>query len=362
MSGVLITGAAGYVGSLLHRRLKENSGGTDTVNAQGQFPKPLVGTDIHFAGESKPDQIICDITDAAAVDQLFASQRPDLVFHLASMVNPTNAKQRKLAYAVDVEGTMNILQACIRYGVRRLVVTSSGAAYGYHADNPVPMSEEQPLKPYTAFPYSHHKQLVEKMLADHVSTGLGPEIVILRSGTIVGQTTRNQITALFEKPRLLAIRGSDSPFVFIWDEDVVGALMHAGHLQDLPPHTSEESRENTAANSAARSARISRSFLAPPGIYNLAGDGWLTVRDLAGLLNKEIRWLPAGPLKLILGLARPLRLSRYGPEQIDFLRYRPVLDNTRLKEVFGYSPAKSSLEAFLFYAKSAGLIQDSAPP
>ena len=358
----MITGAAGYVGSLLHRRLKEPTGKNDSESVPDHFPKPVAGTDIRFPGERNPDQILCDITDHGAVDELFQRQRPQLVYHLASMVNPTNAKQRKLAYAVDVQGTRNILEACIRYGTRRLIVTSSGAAYGYHADNPVPITEDRPLKPYTAFPYSHHKQLVETMLAEHVSTGLGPEIVIFRSGTIVGETTSNQITALFEKARLLAIRGSDSPFVFIWDEDVVGALMHAGRLKGRARLKSPAFRKRAEANSDSQSDGNSESFLAPAGVYNLAGDGWLTVRDLAGLLNKEIRWLPAGPLKLILGLARPLRLSRYGPEQIDFLRYRPVLDNTRLKEVFGYSPAKSSLEAFLFYAKSAGLIQDSAPP
>ena len=48
------------------------------------------------------------------------------------------------------------------------------------------------------------------------------EQVVLRIGTILGETVHNQITALFEKPRLLAIAGSDSPFVFIWDQDVVG--------------------------------------------------------------------------------------------------------------------------------------------
>ena len=50
---------------------------------------------------------------------------------------------------------------------------------------------------------------------------------MFRIGTILGATVHNQITDLFEKPRLIAIRGSDSPFVFIWDQDVVGAILHA---------------------------------------------------------------------------------------------------------------------------------------
>ena len=47
-----------------------------------------------------------------------------------------------------------------------------------------------------------------------------------------------------------------------------------------------------------------------------------------------------------LAVARPLGLTRYGPEQVDFLRYRPVLDNARLKREFGYVPALTSREAF----------------
>jgi len=51
----------------------------------------------------------------------------------------------------------------------------------------------------------------------------------------------------------------------------------------------------------------------------------------------------------------PLGLSQYGPEQVDFLRYRPVLDNRRLKEVFGYVPRLSSAEVFELFRKSHGL-------
>ena len=139
---------------------------------------------------------------------------------------------------------------------------------------------------------------------------------MLRIGTILGERVDNQITALFEKPRLLAVQGSDSPFVFIWDEDVTGAIVHA------------------------------LSGQAPSGCFNLAGDGALTIFDIAQRLNKRPRVLPAWLLKTALWLGSRLGLSRYGPEQLDFLRYRPVLLNTTLKRRFGYVPAKTSAQAF----------------
>jgi UDP-glucose 4-epimerase len=65
--------------------------------------------------------------------------------------------------------------------------------------------------------------------------------------------------------------------------------------------------------------------------------------------------LPAWLVKAALGIAHPLGLSRYGPEQVRFLQYRPVLANDALKEKFGYTPQKSSAEAFEFWRRWAGL-------
>ena len=83
----------------------------------------------------------------------------------------------------------------------------------------------------------------------------------------------------------------------------------------------------------------------PAGIYNVAGDGAVDVRMLAGVLGKKLLTLPAWLLTAALAVAKPLRLTRYGPEQVGFLRYRPVLSNARLKSEFGYTPAKTSKQA-----------------
>jgi UDP-glucose 4-epimerase len=225
---------------------------------------------------------------------------------------------------VDVTGTRNVLEACVASGGRRIVVTSSGAAYGYHADSPAWLTEDAPVRGNEAFAYSYHKRLVEEMLAEYRRAQPALEQVVLRVGTILGETTRNQITALFERPRLLAIRGAASPFVFIWDRDVVGAIEHA-------------------------------VFGGPAGIYNVAGDGALSIQEIAARLGKRCITLPAGLLRAVLAVLHPLGASRYGPEQVDFLRYRPVLDNRRLKEVFGYVPRLTSAEVFDLYRRSHGL-------
>jgi UDP-glucose 4-epimerase len=72
----------------------------------------------------------------------------------------------------------------------------------------------------------------------------------------------------------------------------------------------------------------------------------MTIHEIAAVLGKTtIEW-PASVLKTALAVGSTLGVSRYGPEQLDFLRYRPVLLNAALKTRFGYVPRKASREAF----------------
>ena len=82
------------------------------------------------------------------------------------------------------------------------------------------------------------------------------------------------------------------------------------------------------------------------GIFNVAGDGALTVDEIAAALGKGTMTLPEPVLRSALAVGKLLGVTAYGPEQTKFLQFRPVLDNTRLKEVFGYLPSYTSAEAF----------------
>ena len=311
---VLVTGASGYLGRQVIARLADPD--------QPDRPAHIVAHDIRSPAERLPGVVYeeADIRDPRFADAL-AEHAIDTVVHLASIVTPGKGSRRDFEYDVDVNGTRNLLQACVQQGVRRIVVSSSGAAYGYHADNPAWLTEDMPVRGNEVFAYAHHKRLVEEMLAEYRHSHPALEQVVLRIGTILGATVHNQITDLFEKPRLLAIRGSDSPFVFIWDQDVVGIIVRA----------------------------VSGG---PPGIYNVAGDGALTIHQIAERLGKPTLALPAWLLQAALAVLQPLGLTQYGPEQLDFLRYRPVLLNTRLKTAFGYTPTYSSAEVFELYRQA----------
>jgi UDP-glucose 4-epimerase len=72
----------------------------------------------------------------------------------------------------------------------------------------------------------------------------------------------------------------------------------------------------------------------------------VTVGQIAAALGKRTLDVPAPVLAGGLRVAHRLRLTVHGPERVGFLRYRPVLDNTRLKTVLGYVPRYTSREAF----------------
>jgi len=321
MRRVLVTGGSGFLGS-------------NAVRALAAHPDVslVVSGDVRPPAGAVPDGVVvepCDVTDAAAVASVVQQHDIDTVVHLAAIVNPGGLSE-ELERRVDVDGTRNVLEAAVAGGVTRIVVSSSGAAYGYHPDSPEWLTEDDPLRGNEEFSYSRHKRLVEEMLAGYRAEH--PELgqVVLRIGTILGPTVANQITALWDGPRILRVAGSESPFVFVWVDDVVGAIVR-GATGDVT------------------------------GAFNVAGDGRVTVTEIAEALGKRTVTVPPGVLAAALRAGRALKLTVHGPERVGFLRYRPVLDNTRLKRELGYTPGKTSREAFDAYLAARATARAASP-
>lgn len=314
---ILITGAAGFIGQQLL---------ADLAVQQPQWT--LFAADIREIpanlqrGNVQP--LLLDISQPAAVLKAVAECQPQAIVHLASVVSPPPGMSEATLHAIDVQGTRAIIQAAVAHDVQQLIITSSGAAYGYYPENAEWIDEDDPLRGHNKFAYARHKREVEELLVQARIEHPQLRQLILRPGTILGKRVNNQITDMFKKRAVLGIRGSDSRFVFIWDQDVVRII-----------------RKGLECGTA--------------GIFNLAGDGALSLREIAQILQKPYRPLPAGLIQFALKLLKPLGLSQYGPEQVDFLRYRPVLANRRLKEEFGYTPRFTSREAFIAFLDAQGM-------
>jgi UDP-glucose 4-epimerase len=127
------------------------------------------------------------------------------------------------------------------------------------------------------------------------------------------------ITRLFTGRFILGLQGIRSPFVFIWDQDLINIIAY-GVQHDRT------------------------------GQFNVAGDGCLSMEEISDILGIPLRRFPVWLIKLALTFAKSLKLTPFGPEQIRFMQYRPVLSNVHLKNDFGLAPSKTSREVLEFFA------------
>ena len=303
---VLVTGGCGYVGHLAVAALAGREDIGDVVAVDVREP----------ADETRVDGVTYLVEDvrSPALADLLRSREVGSVVHLAAIVNPPPDMDEATLEDIEVGGTRNVLEACVTAGVDQLVVTSSGAAYGYHPSNANgPLHEDAPLRGSDTFAYARHKRAVEHLLADarrdHPDLGQ----LILRPGTILGERAHNQITDLFDRPVVVGLLGAGIPFVFILDTDVAAVI--------------------------ARGVAERRT-----GIYNLAGDGTVTMREVARIQHKPYLPLPVTLVRGALAVMDRLHVTQYGPEQVDFLRYRPVLANDALTRDFPGLPTATSAE------------------
>lgn len=319
---ILITGAAGAVGRTLIRTLSEFRPGyrvfaTDIASREAVEKAGFAQSVTYERYDIRSKGLREFFNQAKGKGSIHA------VVHLASIVKPTKGMSESFIESVDVGGTGNILGLCNEFQVKQLIVTSSGAAYGYHEDNPLWISEQDPIRGNQEFVYSRNKRKIEQLLAAYSKSGQLPKILIFRPGTILGASMDNQIIDLFRKDRVIQIKGSDSPFVIVEDTMVAEAIIHG----------------------------IDR---AAEGAYNIAGTGAITIQEMAELLGKKVIRLPAWLLKSFLFVLKPLGLSQYGPEQIRFLQYRPVLSNDKICREFDIEiPASRSVfEKYLYLFKN----------
>ncbi|WP_439860251.1 NAD-dependent epimerase/dehydratase family protein [Pseudomonas sp. MBLB4136] len=314
---VLITGAAGYIGQQVLSDLAIQHPQWMLIAADIR-PVTLQGLQLNV------EPVRLDIGRPAQVRACVADYRPQAILHLATVVNPPAAMSEAQLHAIEVGGTQALLEAALAYGVEHLTVTSSGAAYGFCPQSAEWLDEDQPLRGDGAFAHARHKREIELLLATARARHPRLRQLVLRPSSILGKRIDSRVGELISTRTVLGVKGHDSRFGFIWDQDVVNVIR-----QGL-----EQGCE---------------------GIYNLAGDGALSLREIAALLGKPCRALPAAVLRMAWRLSRPLGLSRHGVEQLDFLRYRPLLANRRLKEAFGYTPRYTSRQAFVAFLQARGI-------
>ena len=266
-----------------------------------------------------------DVRDAAALQDAFSGA--DVVVHLAFLV--TGAASRQAITQINVGGTLNAFGAAAAAGARRFVYASSVAAYGFHRDNPVGMTEEWPVRPAARLFYAREKAELEQRLQDEAARSPGLALYLLRPSIVAGP---HAVGAKELLPRPLAPLESLLARRFGRVPVPVPVLVPALPLQLV--HEQDVGRALLQCVVAA----------GPPGAYNIAADGIVTAADLARELGLLPLPLPAAPAHIA---ARALAAVPFLPpfaEWVEAVSHPAIMDTTMAKQKLGWAPQFTALE------------------
>ncbi len=179
---VLVTGGAGYIGSITVVRLIE-AGWTPLILDNFSNSHPEVLQRIERLTGYAPQLYRADVRDRAALDRVFAEQRIDAVIHFAGLKAVGESVRLPLDYAeVNVAGSVQLLQAMRQHGVRHIVFSSSATVYG--DARIMPLTEDMTGIPTS--PYGRSKWQVEQILADLAASDPSWSVAALRYFNPVG--------------------------------------------------------------------------------------------------------------------------------------------------------------------------------
>jgi nucleoside-diphosphate-sugar epimerase len=266
-----------------------------------------------------------DVRDVDALAEAFAGA--DVVVHLAFLII---SGKRDITQAINVEGTLNAFRAAAAVGARRFVYASSIAAYGFHRDNPVGITEEWPTRSAGRLFYAQEKAEVEQLLTAEAARHPDTDLYLLRPPIVLGPHAVGAKADLPEPLRRLARRvlGRD------------GRLPVP--LPVLVPELPVQLIHQDDVGSALLQCVVGAG---PPGAYNIAADDLMTVAEVVRELGLFVIPLPAGPAH---GLARALARLPALPTVagwVEAASHPAVMDTTRAKNELGWTPRHSAREA-----------------
>jgi UDP-glucose 4-epimerase len=316
---VAITGPSGEIGQAVVAALERSR---EVGHIVGMARRPF---DPAARGWRKVSYRQGDVLDRGAVDELVAEA--DVVVHLAFIIMGSASESAR----VNLDGSRNVFEASVAAGAKRLVYASSVAAYGFHGDNPQPLTEDVPARGTSSHYYSAQKAEVEKVLSQTLE-GSATEAYVLRPCIVGGRDAPLLIeslpyTQIFDRlPRAVRRLLDGVPIIepVLPDPGVPFQLVHHDDVA-----------------SAMRAAVLGRGSA---GIYNLAGPGELTVSQLAS----ELGWYSIPVPELAVGAVAEM-VGRLGflPAQAQWIaafREPVIMDTSKARRELRWRPKHDALQ------------------
>ncbi len=267
-----------------------------------------------------------DVRDPEALRAAFCDA--DVVVHLAFLI--TGTASRETTRSINIDGTLSTFRAAAAAGVHRFVYSSSVAAYGFHSDNPIGMTEDWPVRPAARWFYAQEKAELEHLLREAAAGHPEPELYMLRPPIVLGphfvgakDLLPGPLASLGKRlagwagklPVPIPLLVPNLAMQFIHEEDVGQALL------------------------------LCIVGAGAPGVYNIAGDGIVSTVDIARAVGAVAFPLPEAPTR---AAARVLTRSPFLPRTAEWVEAfgRPsIMDTTRAHTELGWKPRYTGLEA-----------------
>jgi UDP-glucose 4-epimerase len=281
-----------------------------------------------------------DILDRGSLAALFDGA--DVAVHLAFAIFGSREETRR----VNLDGSRSVFEAAIEAGVKRLVYASSVAAYGFHPDNPQPLTEDVPARGSESFYYSAQKAELESALADLIAES-GVDAYVFRPCIVAGPRATMLIEQIVNGARLgdplpaLRRRLARLPLPQPVLPDV-GAPLQLVHHDDV-----------------ARALAAAIAGAGQPGAYNLAAEGQLGIGDIARALGWHTVPVPSPAVGLGATIAKRLSFLSAQLEWATALRTPVLMDTAKARRELDWEPhfdAAETLVQTAISAREAGML------
>ncbi len=308
---VAITGARGFLGSEVVKRLEEDRRYDRIIALDIKKPDvPLDKTRFYKLDLTLP-------TADADLASLLQREKVDSLFHAAFLSSPTH----QVAWAHELEdiGTMHVLNACAEARIDKLVVSSTTLVYGPSAHNPNFLAEEHEPRGNPQWPFIQDKVNAELQVRRFRKENPETRVSVLRAAPILGPTAQNFVTRFFSRPVAPVLMGYDPLLQFVHETDVIDAFKLA----------------------------LDGDF---PGVFNIVGDGVLPYSTVLALMGKLPLPMPTFVAKSLARALWATQIVSEPPAFLNLLRFLCVADGTKARAVMGFQPRydiKSTILDFL---------------
>lgn len=258
-------------------------------------------------------------TSFQAADLATAELKPllegaDVVIHLAFHAGP-DLEEEGTASA-NVEGARRLLDAAGAVGVRHVVLVSSATVYGAWPANPVPLTEDAPVRPNPGVGYPVQKAEIERLGAEWAAAHPGTTVAVLRPCFAVAEGEHSWLARSLGLTAAVRVGADDPPLQLL-------------HLDDLAD-----------AVDLARRQRLD-------GPFNVAPDGWLSGEQASALAGAPPRLrLPEKVVTAATGVLWRWKVGRMPPGLVPYTMHSWVVANDRLKAA-GWTPKHANEETFV---------------